>query len=213
MDQPRPGRPCATTSLAPFSSTATISWVPQCANHRRPSCQRADSPITSPVAKVCRSVMAATSQIAGSFTLHTNGAAPDRHSYVDGQCDGLDDGVGNDQIGSGPGGGDQFGVALVDLFHPRGRVGGRLAEADVAGDQPLQAFARFEVAIPDLVEPGPYACPVALVEQQVVALGDDQAGGPRHGDAARDGLLQVAFEGGGVDRLLVVLPETTQQRR
>src|SRR5918997_93060 len=46
IDQPRPPGPCATTSLLPSRSTATISSVPQWANQSRPSCQRGDSPIT-----------------------------------------------------------------------------------------------------------------------------------------------------------------------
>src|SRR5919204_4954728 len=41
-----------TTSLVPCSSTATTSPVPQFATHRRPSCQRGDSPIARPVSSV-----------------------------------------------------------------------------------------------------------------------------------------------------------------
>src|SRR5262245_51725977 len=52
---PRPGGPCPTTSLLPSRSTAMISWVPQLENHRRPACQRGDSPIARPVSKLCGS--------------------------------------------------------------------------------------------------------------------------------------------------------------
>src|SRR5262245_6284130 len=52
---PRPGGPCPTTSLLPSRSNATISWVPQLENHRRPACQRGDSPIARPLSKMCGS--------------------------------------------------------------------------------------------------------------------------------------------------------------
>src|SRR5215208_7306051 len=52
---PRPGGPSPTTSLLPSRSTATISWVPQLENHRRPSCQRGDSPIARPLSRICGS--------------------------------------------------------------------------------------------------------------------------------------------------------------
>src|SRR5829696_8915292 len=52
IDHPRPGGPSPTTSRRPSRSTATISPVPQCANHRRPSCPRGDSPIARPLSRV-----------------------------------------------------------------------------------------------------------------------------------------------------------------
>src|SRR5438067_6991780 len=45
------------TSLLPSRSTATISCAPQFENHRRPSCQRGDSPTTRPVISACSSDM------------------------------------------------------------------------------------------------------------------------------------------------------------
>ena len=39
------------TSRCPSRSNARISWAPQFDSHRRPSCQRADSPITRSVAR------------------------------------------------------------------------------------------------------------------------------------------------------------------
>src|SRR5207248_9574242 len=42
----------AMTSPLPLSSTVRISWAPQFAYQRRPSCQRGDSPTTSPVTSV-----------------------------------------------------------------------------------------------------------------------------------------------------------------
>ena len=47
------------TSLPPAGSTATISCATQFESHRRPSCQRGDSPNVSPVASVRRPVMVA----------------------------------------------------------------------------------------------------------------------------------------------------------
>src|SRR5262249_45961526 len=41
------------TSLLPSRSTATTSCAPQSENHRRPSCQRGDSPKAMPVIRVC----------------------------------------------------------------------------------------------------------------------------------------------------------------
>src|SRR5215510_15030016 len=41
------------TSLLPSRSTATTSCMPQLENHRRPSCQRGDSPNPIPVNKIC----------------------------------------------------------------------------------------------------------------------------------------------------------------
>src|SRR5438876_126192 len=41
------------TSLLPSRLTAIISCAPQSANHRRPSCQRGDSPNARPVNRVC----------------------------------------------------------------------------------------------------------------------------------------------------------------
>src|SRR5437660_11580405 len=40
------------TSLFPSRSTATTSCLPQLENHRRPSCQRGDSPNPRPVNRV-----------------------------------------------------------------------------------------------------------------------------------------------------------------
>src|SRR5215471_2075294 len=48
MAWPRPDGPRAMTRALPSRSTATISGVPQCGNHRRPSCQRGDSTMVSP---------------------------------------------------------------------------------------------------------------------------------------------------------------------
>src|SRR5713101_3217063 len=47
----------AMTSLLPSTSAATISWATQLENHRRPSCQRGDSPNARPVNRVCSSDM------------------------------------------------------------------------------------------------------------------------------------------------------------
>src|SRR5215471_10910562 len=43
------------TSLLPSRATARISCAPQSATHRRPSCQRGDSPNARPVNRVCMS--------------------------------------------------------------------------------------------------------------------------------------------------------------
>src|SRR5437879_5359379 len=43
------------TSLLPSRLTARISCAPQSATHRRPSCQRGDSPNARPVNRVCSS--------------------------------------------------------------------------------------------------------------------------------------------------------------
>src|SRR5215213_1737588 len=57
MEYPAAVGLCATTSLLPSRSTATISCAPQFANHSRPSCQRGDSPITSPVSRMFGSLI------------------------------------------------------------------------------------------------------------------------------------------------------------
>src|SRR6478735_6812488 len=49
MEWPRPDGPLATTWALPSRSTATMSGVPQCGNHKRPSCQRGDSPMARPL--------------------------------------------------------------------------------------------------------------------------------------------------------------------
>ena len=46
--QPLPPPPAPMTSRFPWTSTATISFVPQFENHRRPSCHRGDSPMPKP---------------------------------------------------------------------------------------------------------------------------------------------------------------------
>ena len=49
----RPKGTRATTSLLPSRSTATISRAPQSENQRRFSCHRGDSPIATPVIRIC----------------------------------------------------------------------------------------------------------------------------------------------------------------
>src|SRR2546425_6235718 len=57
MQQPAGFGALAMTSPLPLSSTVRISWAPQFAYQRRPSCQRGDSPTTSPVTSVRSSVI------------------------------------------------------------------------------------------------------------------------------------------------------------
>jgi hypothetical protein len=52
MQNGNPKSPAATTSAPPFSSTVTICCAPQSQTQSRPSCQRGDSPIESPVRSV-----------------------------------------------------------------------------------------------------------------------------------------------------------------
>ena len=94
---------------------------------------------------------------------------------------------------------DQRGVALVAAHDPRARVLGRLAELDVALDQPLDPQLLVGLDVPGLVEQRPDARPAASPTQQVVALGDDQRDLARDGDRARDRLLDLAPELGRVD--------------
>src|SRR6266568_8958906 len=55
------------TSLFPLRSTATISPVPQWANHNRPSCQRADSGMASPESRTVGEELDDVCDISASF--------------------------------------------------------------------------------------------------------------------------------------------------
>ena len=88
-------------------------------------------------------------------------------------------------------------VALVGAHHPRLGLLRRLAELDVAGDQPAQAQLLVHLDVPGLVEQRADLVP----QQQVVALGDDERDLRRDRDRAGDRLLDLAAELGRVDGL------------
>src|SRR6266568_6170388 len=57
------GKPARNTiSVPPSRSTATTSCAPQSENHRRPSCQRGDSPNAIPVVRACSSDIEVSSE-------------------------------------------------------------------------------------------------------------------------------------------------------
>src|SRR5260370_13051828 len=74
------------TSLLPSRLTALISCAPQSATHRRPSCQRGDSPKARPVTSLCSSGIGRlllTQPLCSSFCLHL--ARRNRRQEVDQQ--------------------------------------------------------------------------------------------------------------------------------
>ena len=77
------------------------------------------------------------------------------------------------------------GVRLVHRGHPGPGLGRALAELDVPGQQPLQPDIVVRLDVPDLAERGPHLRPGRPVQQQVVALGDDQPDLGRDRDARR----------------------------
>src|SRR5437763_4550324 len=70
----------AMTALFPSASTATISCVPQLPNHRRPSCQRGDSPIARPVSRmsVIGTPLVFRRLLRAPLSADTNAPTPDR---------------------------------------------------------------------------------------------------------------------------------------
>jgi hypothetical protein len=70
--------------------------------------------------------------------------------------------------------GDQRGVVLVAAHDPGARVLGGLAELDVALDEPLHPQLLVGLDVPRLVEQGFDRRPALVLQQQVVAFGDDQ---------------------------------------
>src|SRR5690606_23177991 len=118
----------------------------------------------------------------------------------------------DDEVRAGAGGGDDLGVALVRAQGALPGGLGRAAVALVPGDEPDDAQLLVLLDVPALVEQRPHPGPVAVRDEQVVALGDDERHLPRHGDGAADRLLERAVEERGVDHPLVGRPQPTQER-
>ena len=96
--------------------------------------------------------------------------------------------------------GDQPGVHLVGTVRPRPRGLGRLAERLVPGHEPLQPDVVGQRDEPRLVEQPGHRAEAVVVEEQVVALRDDERDVRRDRDRARDGIAQVAAVLGRVHR-------------
>ena len=107
--------------------------------------------------------------------------------------------------GAGLGGRDDLRVQLVGAGRPGDRRRLVLAEEHVPLDQPAQPFLLVQVDVPDLGRPA--AAPWfqrSIVDEQVVALGDDQPGGPvDSGMAPAIGCSMVRSKPGRVDHLVL----------
>jgi Glutathione peroxidase len=81
---------------------------------------------------------------------------------------------------------------------------------DVPGDQPLDATG-VVVDEPALVEERPYVLPAAVVEEQIVALGEHDRVVRLDRDRVRDRLLEVPVERRRVDRRVGLVADAAQQ--
>ena len=85
------------------------------------------------------------------------------------------------------------------------------AEADVPGNEPVEAYVLVGFDVPTLVKQRTNRSPVRSVHEQVVPLGDDQGDVMRDGDCRSDRLLECPIEPWRLDDWFVAFVEPAQQ--
>ena len=88
----------------------------------------------------------------------------------------------------------QAGIAFVIASCTPFGYGGVVAEPQVPRGEPAQAFVLFQYHEPGFIQEGCDLVPWCLVEEQVVALGDDQACFRRDGDGPRYRVVDFTAE-------------------
>src|SRR6218665_3452677 len=81
------------------------------------------------------------------------------------------------------------------------------------GKQTLPAHRRIDLHIPQLVQQRGHRAPVALVQRQIVALGNDQPGLREYRKGAGNRLLDGAAKLGGINDFIIPLPAQALQQR
>jgi hypothetical protein len=106
---------------------------------------------------------------------------------------------------------NEVSIPLIGSHSPRQRGIMVFAKTLMPRNKASHPLALREIAIPDFVELGPRARPLATSEQKVVPLGNDKPSGAWDGNAASDGLTKRAIERRCVDHVVGVLAYPTQQ--
>ena len=107
---------------------------------------------------------------------------------------------------------NQARVDFVGLLNPLFGCSLVTAETHVTANKPLPAQIRIDVDIPDFVEQRPHSFPVAVLEQKIVAFGDDKRHIGRDRNCAGDGLFDLPAKSRGVDCFVItLLAQATQQ--
>lgn len=106
---------------------------------------------------------------------------------------------------------NEVSIPLIGSHSPRQRGIMVFAKTLMPRNKASHPLALREIAIPDFVELGPRARPIATSEQKIVPLGNDKPSGAWDGNAASDGLTKRAIERRCVDHVVGVLAYPTQQ--
>jgi hypothetical protein len=100
---------------------------------------------------------------------------------------------------------------FIGAERPRACGLGILAVGHVPRDQSLLAHGIIGHQEPGLVDERAHASEIPIINEQIVALGDNQRGRAVHGDRVRDGLFDLAQEARGIDNVIALIAKTLEE--